>query len=63
VVRRDGTEKPAAETLRRFARRLQREETRPPASGRKLEVDPDEYYRDPAAQFARLYQVYREGGH
>lgn len=63
VVRRDGTEKPAAEVVRRFAQRLQRDEKRPPAPGRKLEVDPDEYYRDPASLFARLYQVYQEGGH
>jgi len=28
-----------------------------------LKVEPDEYYRDPAHHFARLYEVYQEGGH
>ena len=62
LLRRDGTEKPASDFLRRFAARL-REGKPPRSSGRILKVEPDEYYRDPAYHFARLYKVYQEGGH
>jgi endo-1,4-beta-mannosidase len=62
LVRRDGKEKPVAASLRRFAARIRAGEPSG-STARTLKVEPDEYYRDPARHFARLYQVFREGGH
>ncbi len=57
LVRPDGSLKPHAEVLRRFAH------TNPtvnpsPARSVTLDVSPDEYYADPAFHAARLYQSY-----
>lgn len=56
LVRRDGSEKPAAQVVRRFAGRLGRGELGPPGTHRRrIQVNADDYYRDPAGNFARLY--------
>ncbi|HKC81221.1 MAG TPA: cellulase family glycosylhydrolase [Gemmatimonadaceae bacterium] len=58
IVRTDGSEKPAADVFRRFSeRRLEG----PFVHGevpRVLDVSPDEYYRDPARHFGRLYSTW-----
>jgi len=62
LVRRDGTEKPAAQVVRTFARRLAGNELGQASRGKRLlEVDPDEYYRDPGSNFGRYYNIYLEG--
>ena len=56
LVRPDGSLKPHAEVIRRFA------ETRPlvskPARTVDLDITPDEYYRDPEQHARRLYAIY-----
>jgi endo-1,4-beta-mannosidase len=57
LVRPDGSLKPHAEAIRKFA------ETQPtvnphPTRTVKLDIPPDEYYRDPAGHAARLYQAF-----
>jgi endo-1,4-beta-mannosidase len=58
LVRTDGSEKPAADVFRKFSeRRLEG----PFVHGevpRVLDVGPDEYYRDPARHFGRLYSTW-----
>ncbi|MCU0515058.1 MAG: hypothetical protein MUE40_21085 [Anaerolineae bacterium] len=61
LVRPDGSLKPHAEVLRRFAA------TRPtvnpqPSRTVTLDITPDEYYRDPTGHLVRLYQQYLNGG-
>jgi len=58
LVRTDGSEKPAADVFRRFSERrvegpFVREEV-----PRVLDVTADEYYRDPATHFGRLYSTW-----
>jgi endo-1,4-beta-mannosidase len=55
LVRADGSEKPAAQALRDFARRLERGEVTFGEAPRLLDVSPDAYYRAPDAHFRRLY--------
>jgi endo-1,4-beta-mannosidase len=57
LVRPDGTLKPHAEVIRRFA------QTQPtvnpqPARTVTLDITPDEFYEAPAHHTARLYEVY-----
>lgn len=61
LVRADASEKPAAEVVRAFARRLREvgEEPRP-APPQVLDVSVDEFYAAPADHFARLYARYTE---
>jgi endo-1,4-beta-mannosidase len=64
LVRADGSEKPAAAVFRNFRKRRDadaRTES-PPKSAvpRVLDVTADEYYRDPAKHFARLYAKWVE---
>jgi endo-1,4-beta-mannosidase len=60
LVRSDGTEKPAADVFRKFRQRRDaggsdRGRGRTRALPQVLDVTADEYYRDPARHFARLY--------
>lgn len=55
LVRADGSEKPAADTLRRFAARLARNEVPFGSAPRLLDVTVDEYYAAPERHFRRLY--------
>jgi len=57
MLRTDGTLKPHTEVIRRFAASHPQVLNDPPRRF-TLDVTPEEYYRDPAAHFARLYQVY-----
>ncbi|NOZ28407.1 MAG: hypothetical protein GXP39_10200 [Chloroflexi bacterium] len=63
LVRRDGSEKPAAESVRRIHERLQAGELKPGQPERRLELDPREYWQDPERHLPRLYEEYQEGGH
>ncbi len=56
LVRPDGTLKPAAEVVRRFARSMPT--VREPERSVTLPGTPDEYYADPAATMARLYETF-----
>lgn len=60
LVRSDGTEKPAADVFRKFRRardagELESGDRRARKLPQVLDVTADEYYRDPARHFARLY--------
>ncbi len=56
LVRPDGSLKPHAETVKRFASRMP---TIQPASRKvSLDISPEEYYRDPSGHAVRLYQEY-----
>jgi hypothetical protein len=55
LVRADGGEKPAADVFRAFRRRRDAGELEPGDAPNVLDVTADEYYRDPAGHFARLY--------
>jgi endo-1,4-beta-mannosidase len=57
LVRADGSEKPASDVFRRFRSRRDAGELAqaPDDAFRVLDVTPDEYYRAPAENFARLY--------
>jgi endo-1,4-beta-mannosidase len=57
LVRADASEKPAAEVFRRFRNRRDAGELAQPADDafRVLDITPDEFYRAPADNFARLY--------
>ncbi|MCS7221161.1 MAG: beta-galactosidase [Anaerolineae bacterium] len=63
IVRRDGSEKPAAEAIRRVRKRLDMGQLNPGQPERRLEMDPEEYWREPGRHLRRLYNEYREGGH
>jgi endo-1,4-beta-mannosidase len=58
LVRPDGTVKPHAESIKRFA--ATRPVVQPAGRTVELDVTPDEYYSDPAAHARRLYGRYRE---
>jgi endo-1,4-beta-mannosidase len=60
LVRADGSEKPAAETFRRFAARLARGEVELGAAPKVLDVTLDEYYAAPMEHFSRLYASWLE---
>jgi endo-1,4-beta-mannosidase len=53
LIRPDGTLKPHAEVLRRFA--ATRPTVQPASRTITLDVSPDEYYADPAGHARRLY--------
>ena len=54
LIRPDGSLKPHAEVIRRFA--ATEPTVRSPVKTLTLDVTPDEYYLDPAAHARRLYQ-------
>jgi endo-1,4-beta-mannosidase len=55
LVRTDGSEKPAADVFRRFSERRIEGTLVQGAVPRVLDVSADEYYRQPARHFGRLY--------
>jgi endo-1,4-beta-mannosidase len=55
LVRTDGSEKPAADVFRRFSERRMEGTLVQGEVPRVLDVSADEYYRDPAGHFGRLY--------
>lgn len=57
LVRPDGSLKPHAEVMRRFAATNPTVNANPPRRVH-LEITPDEYYRDPAGYVVRLYEQY-----
>ena len=58
LVRKNGSEKPAADVFRRFSeRRIEGALVVGPVP-RVLDVSTDEYYRDPARHFGRLYSTW-----
>ncbi len=63
LVRANGSEKPAAEVLRKLRQRRDAGTLdQPPAAiPRVLDVSPDEYYTDPQANFDRLYASWLSG--
>jgi len=63
LVRRDGSEKPAAEAVQRVRQRLDAGQLTPGQPRRRLEVDEREYWRDPERALRQLCDDYREGGH
>jgi hypothetical protein len=56
LIRPDGSEKPAAHTIRDFARRLERGEVPFGTAPQLLDVSADVYYTAPDAHFRRLYE-------
>jgi hypothetical protein len=54
-VRADGIDKPAADVFRRFRKRRDEGTLVQAAVPQVLDVTTDEYYRDPAKHFGRLY--------
>lgn len=63
MVRRDGSEKPAAEAVRRVRKRLDAGVLNPGQPERRLEIDPEAYWREPGRHLRHKYDEYREGGH
>lgn len=62
LVRADGSEKPVAAVFRKFRKaRDAGAYSNLPAVPRVLDVTPDEYYRAPGENFARLYAKWVEG--
>ncbi len=61
LVRPDGSLKPHAEAVRRFA--STGPVVRPATRTVRLDVTPDEYYRDPEQHARRLYQEFRDRSH
>jgi hypothetical protein len=59
-VRSDGTEKPAADVIRKFSRR-RNADTQPTSIPGILDVGADEYYKSPQAHFDRLYAAWLSG--
>ena len=55
LVRADGSEKPAADIVRRFAARLKRNDVPIGQAPKLLDVTVDDYYAEPARHFRRLY--------
>jgi hypothetical protein len=55
LVRSDGSEKPAAQVIRTFARQLERGEITIGAAPELLDVSADTYYNAPDEHFRRLY--------
>jgi endo-1,4-beta-mannosidase len=58
LTRHDGKVKPSGEAMREFAQRVARGES-PVRSVSRLQLDPDEWYRDPAGNFNRLFYEWR----
>ncbi|HEV7839541.1 MAG TPA: hypothetical protein VGO75_15840 [Gemmatimonadaceae bacterium] len=59
LVRADGSEKPAARVFQNFRKRRDAGEfAKPKPVPRVLDVTADEYYRDPRANFQRLYSAW-----
>ena len=58
LVRADGTEKPAAAVFRAFRSRRDAGAVVQGSVPNVLDVSADEYYRDPATHFARLYSTW-----
>ena len=56
LVRPDGSLKPHAEVIRRFA--ATNPLTNRPGRGLNLDITPDEYYRNPSGHVQRLYQTF-----
>jgi endo-1,4-beta-mannosidase len=61
LVRADGSEKPAAGSVRAFATRLERGEIAFGVAPKVLDVTPDAYYAEPGRHFRRLYQRWVAG--
>jgi hypothetical protein len=61
LVRRDGSEKPAAKAVRRVRKQLDIGQLIPEQRERRLEIDLEEYWQDPRRDLYRLYDEYREG--
>ncbi|MBE2271841.1 MAG: beta-galactosidase [Anaerolinea sp.] len=59
LVRPDGTLKPHAEVIKRFA--AGQPTVQPAVKTVTLDLTPDEYYENPAAHTARLYEAYKPG--
>ncbi|MCU0494609.1 MAG: hypothetical protein MUD01_23735 [Chloroflexaceae bacterium] len=59
LVRADGSEKPAADSLRAFAARMGRGELPTPGSPPTLDLDPEAYWRQPARELARLWREWQ----
>lgn len=59
LVRPDGSLKPHAQVLRRFA--ASAPVIIPPSDRARIEVDPDDFYFNPMRQLPELYQRFREG--
>jgi endo-1,4-beta-mannosidase len=57
MVRPDGSLKPHAQVIQRFAR--QRPVVQPGRRGVNLDVSPEDYYQNPLYQIQRLYKAYR----
>jgi beta-galactosidase len=60
LVRADGSEKPAAQVIRNFAQRLQRDEVVLGPVPEILDVSSDVYYAAPDSHFRRLYDRWLE---
>lgn len=60
LVRADGSEKPAAQVMRNFARRLARAEVTLGVAPKLLDLTVDEYYNAPSQHFSRLYARWLE---
>ena len=58
LVRTDGSEKPAADVFRRFSERRIEGALAQGTVPQVLDVTADEYYRDPARHFGRLYSTW-----
>ena len=58
LIRADGSEKPAAQAIRAFARRLEHAQVPFGVAPRLLDVSADAYYAAPDTHFRRLYQCW-----
>lgn len=58
LTRHDGSVKPSGEAMRDFAQRVARGES-PVRSVSPLQLDPDEWYGDPVANFTRTFDQWR----
>lgn len=58
LVRADGSEKPGAEAVRAFARRLERGQVQLAAASALLDISADAYYAAPDLHFRRLYGIW-----
>jgi endo-1,4-beta-mannosidase len=60
LTRYDGTVKPSGEAMRAFARRIAAQGV-PPHTVKPLTLTVDEWYRDPAGNFYKLFQQWQKG--
>jgi endo-1,4-beta-mannosidase len=60
LVRPDGSLKPHAEVLKRFA--ASAPEVREPSARARIDITGREYYRDPKGTLSELYRTFREAG-